>query len=97
MKEKKQIKKETILGGALIGVVLVGLLVSVVFPSLFGNKEFIDTTYKFTYAEVKLPSGEIIKGNVDAWRDYENGDHLQITIDGKTYLTGANNVVLTTK
>lgn len=91
MKEKLISRIAIILVSVLLGF---GLIKAVLFPSLFGNKEFMDTTYQFTYAEIKLPSGEVVKGKVNAWKDYENGDHLQIMIDGKTYLTGANNVVL---
>lgn len=61
-----------------------------------GNKQFIDTTYTFKYAEIKMPSGEVIKGQVESWRDFDNGDHIQVVIEGKTYLTSSNNIVLTT-
>ncbi|MDO4814190.1 MAG: hypothetical protein Q3988_03755 [Gemella sp.] len=61
-----------------------------------GNRQFIDTTYTFKYAEIKLPSGEVVKGNVESWKDYEDGDTIQVVINGKTYLTHINNVVLTT-
>lgn len=54
----------------LIGFVLTGC----------GNKKLIDFTNTFEYAQIRLPDGQIIKGKVDKWRDYE-GEQLQITID----------------
>ncbi len=57
------------------------------------NKSILDTTYKFNYAYINL-GDEVIKGKVDSWTDYEDGDQLQVTIDGVTYLTSAANVVL---
>lgn len=68
-----------------------------IFISGCGNKQIIDTTYTFTYAEIKMPSGEVVKGKVDSWRDFEDGDTVQIVINGETYLTHISNVVLTTK
>lgn len=62
-----------------------------------GNREFFDTTYAFYYAMIALPDGEILKGKVDSWRDFDDGDQLQVTIDGVTYLTHAANVILMTK
>lgn len=44
-----------------------------------------------------MPDGSTIKGKCDSWRDYEDGDQIQVTIDGITYLTHATNVVLATK
>lgn len=57
------------------------------------NKQIFDTTYSFERAIIELPNGEIIEGKVRSWDDYE-GDQLQVKIDGKTYLTHAENVVL---
>lgn len=73
------------------------LLSTTVTLSSCGNKQFIDTTYTFKYAEIKMPSGEVVKGKVSSWKDYEDGDTLQVVINGETYLTHISNVVLTTK
>ncbi len=43
------------------------------------------------------PNGEIIEGEVDSWRDYEDGDQIQVIIDGVTYLVHAANTVLMTE
>lgn len=62
-----------------------------------GNKDMWDTVYTFDYAIIKLPNGEIIEGEVDKWTDYEDGDQLQVTIDGKIYLTSTLNCTLIQK
>lgn len=60
-----------------------------------GNQTFFDTTYTFNYAQVKLPDGSIKTGRVKEWRDYEDGDQLQIKFaDGTTYLVHASQAVL---
>jgi len=58
------------------------------------NKQLVDTNYSFEYAYISLPGGEVIEGTVESWTDFEDGDQLQVTIDGKTYLTHATNIVL---
>ena len=49
-----------------------------------GNYRVFDTTFTYSWAQIKLPDGTIVQGKVDNWTDYE-GDQLQITIDGTTY------------
>ena len=58
------------------------------------NYQMVDTTYKYDRAIISLPNGEVIEGTVDSWMDFEDGDQLQIKIDGKTYLVHSSNVVL---
>ena len=58
------------------------------------NYQTVDTTYRFDRAQIKMPDGTYISGKVEQWRDYEDSDQLQVTIDGKTYLTGGENIVL---
>lgn len=53
-----------------------------------------DTTISYNWAAVKLPSGETVSGEVQGWNGYSDGDMLQVTIDGVTYLTHSSNVVL---
>ncbi len=59
-----------------------------------GNKSFIDTTYTFDNAIIKLQDGEIVKGKIEKWTDFEDGDQIQVTVDGKTYLVHSSNVDL---
>ena len=58
------------------------------------NKQFIDMTYHYDRAIIYLPNGEIVEGRVNSWRDFEDGDSIQVKIDGKTYLTHICNVCL---
>lgn len=62
-----------------------------------GNMQMFDTTYTFNRAIISLPNGEVIEGKVDSWTDFEDGDQLQVVINGVTYLTHATNVVLISK
>lgn len=57
------------------------------------NYRVFDTTFSYSWAQIKMPDGTIIEGRVDNWTDYE-GDQLQITIDGTTYLVHAANAVM---
>lgn len=44
------------------------------------------------YAYIELPGGGIVEGKVDSL--WNRGDLLHVVIDGTTYLTHANRVVL---
>lgn len=59
-----------------------------------GNRQIIDTTKTFQKAILALPNGEIIEGEVDSWRDYEDSDQIQVEIEDVTYLVHSSNVVL---
>lgn len=52
-----------------------------------GNRQILDMTYTF-------PNGEIVEGKVSSWKDYEDGDQIQVVIDGKTYLVHSSNIAL---
>jgi hypothetical protein len=58
------------------------------------NRQLFDTTYSFDSAIICLPNGEIIEGKVESWIDYEDGDQIQVKINGKTYLVHSSNIVL---
>ena len=58
------------------------------------NRQVIDLTYHYDRAIIQLPNGEIIDGEVESWTDYEDGDQLQIKIDGVTYLVHSQDVAL---
>ena len=64
-----------------------------------GNKDILGLTYTFEYAQVKLPDGTIIDGQVKEWAREEKTDSIRVTFkDGKgTYFTHATNVVLYNK
>ena len=75
-------------GFLLLVVVLMSLL-------LVGcNKQLIDTTYSFDRAIISLPNGEIVEGKIQSWKDFDDGDQVQVKINEKTYLVHSMNVVL---
>lgn len=59
-----------------------------------GNKTFLDTTYTFDRAIIQMPNGEIVEGEVQTWNDYEDGDQIQVKIDGIIYLVHSSNIIL---
>lgn len=75
-------------------VIALLLLLCMLLCTACGNRSLFDTTYTFNRAIISLPDGSFIQGTVESWRDYDDGDQLQVTIDGVTYLTHASNVVL---
>lgn len=59
-----------------------------------GNKDMWDIVYTYDRAIVALADGSVVTGRVQNWTDYEDGDQIQVKIDGKTYLVHAMNVTL---
>ena len=71
------------------------LTILVLLCSLSGcNKQMVDLTYSYEYAILSLPNGEIVEGKVSSWTDFEDGDQIQVRINGKTYLVHSSNIVL---
>lgn len=73
------------------------LLIVIMIAAMFcgcGNMQILDTTYSYEYAYIALPNGEWVEGKPTSWIDYEDSDVVQVVIDGKTYLTHYENVVL---
>ena len=58
------------------------------------NYQLIDLNYKFNYCYIKLQNGEVIEGEVDAWRDYDDSDQIQITMNDTVYLVHSMNCTL---
>lgn len=73
---------------------LLSALVMLLALSACGNRQLIDTTYTFNKAIISLPNGTVVEGKVTSWKDYEDGDQIQVVIDGTTYLLHASNVAL---
>ena len=78
----------------LIALLLVVILALTVMLLAGFNKQLVDLTYSYEYAIIGLPNGETVEGKVSSWTDFEDGDQLQVRIDGKTYLVHSSNVVL---
>ena len=72
-------------------LLVVALCVSLV---ACGNRQLLDTTYTYDHAIISLPNGEVVDGKIQSWRDYEDGDQIQVVVDGKTYLVHSSNIVL---
>lgn len=77
-------------------IVILAALLVLVLISCTGcyNKQLLDTTHDYDRAIVYLPNGEIVEGRVSSWTSFGDGGAVQITIDGKTYLTHICNVCL---
>ncbi len=73
---------------------LLSALIMLLALSACGNRQLIDTTYTFNKAIISLPNGTVVEGKVTSWKDYEDGDQIQVVIDGTTYLLHASNVAL---
>ena len=58
------------------------------------NRQIVDTTLTFDKAIISLPNGEIVEGKVTSWKDYSDGEQIQVKINGKTYLVHSSNVTL---
>lgn len=77
--------------------ILAALAVFIVVMSLLlvsCNMQVIDTTYSYDRAILSLPNGEVIDGKVTSWLDFEDGDQIQVKINGVSYLVHSSNVVL---
>ena len=88
MKKFKEYLCVGVVGALLIALLIIPLMLSGC------NKQMVDITYSFERAIVYLPNGDVVEGEVQSWRDYEDGDQIQVKIDGKTYLVHSSNVVL---
>ena len=77
--------------------ILAALAVFIVVMSLLlasCNKQVFDTTYSYDRAILSLPNGAVIDGKVTSWKDYDDGDQIQVKIDGVSYLVHSSNIVL---
>ena len=77
----------------IIAIIFVIIVLAIMMTGC-GNRQIYDMIYNFNRAIIVLDDGTKIEGNVQSWRDFEDGDQLQVKIDGKTYLTAAENVLL---
>ena len=77
----------------LCALAAIGML-SITGCDIEGSNQRLDWTHYFDRAIIQLPNGEVVEGKVDRWTDFEDGDQLQIVIDGVTYLVHSTNAVL---
>ena len=62
-----------------------------------GNKDMWDTVRTFDEAIVRLADDTIVRGKVQSWTDYEDGDQIQVKIDGVIYLVHSTDCTLMAK
>lgn len=77
-----------------VTVILLLALVTGVILLAGCNKQMVDLTYSYNRAILSLPNGEIVEGRVSSWTDFEDGDQIQVKINGTTYLVHSSNIVL---
>lgn len=70
------------------------LLVCALLLASCGNRDYFDTVRTYHEAMIGMPDGTIVHGAVQNWRDYEDGDQIQVKIDGVTYLVHSEDIVL---
>ena len=74
---------------------VLALMASMIFAGCeVSNIQVVDTTLRYDYAWISLPSGEVVEGTVESWREFGDGDQIQIKINGTTYLTDTTRAVL---
>lgn len=59
-----------------------------------GNRQLLDMTHKFDRAILRQADGTIVSGEVESWTDFDDGDQIQVKIDGKTYLVHSSQITL---
>lgn len=82
---------------AIVSIILAAILlvVAMILRFLNGcNKQVIDTTFSYNIAILSLPDGSVISGKIENWKDYDNGNQIQVKIDGTTYLIHSANIAL---
>ena len=84
--------KKTVI--TVMSVILALVLVAGLVLLVGCNKQMVDLTYSYNRAILSLPNGEVVEGKVSSWTDFEDGDQIQVKIEGKTYLVHSSNIVL---
>ena len=59
-----------------------------------GNRQVLDFTYTFDKAIISLPNGDVVEGKINSWKDFDDGDQIQVKLNNTTYLVHSENVVL---
>lgn len=80
---------------ASIPVLIIIIVVTAHLLGLLGNKEMFGFRYQFDYAQVRLPDGHIVEGEISAWARENKTDSVRVTFkNGHEYFTHTSNIVL---
>lgn len=91
-------KMKTIIYYIGIGLVVIGLIFACVgVYRTYTNKQIFDFNQRFDYGILKLPDDTIVYGKVQYWKDFDDGDQMQVKINDVTYLVHSVNAALYTK
>lgn len=74
----------------------IAILIGAMFFTGCGNRDEFDTVYTFDKAVISWPDGTTKEIEVATWRDYEDGEQIQIKdkATGHTYLVHSENCIL---
>lgn len=76
-------------------VMLIALAILLPMLASCGNRQWVDLNHTFDKAIIEMPGGEVITVKVKTWRDYDDGEQIQIVSkDGTVYLVNSVNRVL---
>ena len=70
---------------------MAGIKMNVEFPTRLCE---VNGKLGYDNAILALPDGSVISGKIESWKDYDDGDQIQVKIDGTTYLVHSVNIVL---
>lgn len=87
--------QQKLLTFASIPVLIIIIVVTAHLLGLLGNKEMFGFRYQFDYAQVRLPDGHIVEGEISTWARENKTDSVRVTFkDGHEYFTHTSNIVL---
>lgn len=75
-------------------IILVVMLIVLAACMAGCNYTMFDTTWTFDRAIFTLPDGTISDGKVQTWKDFEDGDQIQVRVNDVTYLVHSSDIVL---
>ena len=79
---------------AIVVCVILAILTGIIFNTGC-NREMLDINFRFNKAMIKMPDGTCKTVKVRSWRDFQDGDQIQVTdTNGKVYLGHSCNIML---
>lgn len=90
---KNNLKNKLIGGGFIILIISIGIILAL----NSCNRQIVDLNFHFDYAIIHLQNGDIIEGEIQSWKDFGDGDQIQVKVNNTTYLVHSSNVTLINK